>query len=82
MKVDIITPEQQLSFENVSLLQLPGVDGLFEILPGHAPLISALGKGKAKMVVGSETRFFSVSGGVAEVLKDYIKVMAEMVCSE
>ena len=80
MKVEIITPEQQLALEEVSLVQLPGADGLFEILNDHAPLISALGKGKAKVVVAGETRNYNISGGVVEVLKNHVKVMTE-VCS-
>ncbi len=81
MRVDIITPETELCWDQVSLLQLPGVDGLFEILNGHAPLIAALGNGKAKMEVAGETRHFTLKGGVVEVLNDHIKVMTES-CAE
>lgn len=77
MKVDIITPEKQLTLDNVSLVQLPGIDGLFEILKGHAPLISALGEGKAKMTVANETKYFTLRQGVVEVLKDHVKIMTE-----
>jgi len=81
MRVDIITPETEQSWDQVSLLQLPGADGLFEILKGHAPLIAALGNGKAKMEVSGETRHFFLKGGVVEVLNDHIKVMTES-CEE
>ena len=77
MRVDIITPETELSWDNVSLLQLTGTDGLFEILKGHAPLIAALGEGKAKMEVAGETKLFTLKGGVVEVLNNHIKVMTE-----
>ena len=81
MRVDIITPETVLRWDQVSLLQLTGADGLFEILKGHAPLIAALGNGKAKMEVAGETRHFTLKGGVVEVLDDHIKVMTES-CEE
>lgn len=77
MKVEVITPEQQLTLDNVSLVQLPGVDGLFEILKGHAPLIAALGKGSAKMEVAGETKYYTVQHGVVEVLQDHVKIMTE-----
>lgn len=77
MNVDVITPENQLSWEGVSLVQLPGRDGLFEVLKGHAPMIAALGNGKAKMEASGETKFFSVNGGVVEILSDHIKIMTE-----
>ena len=59
-------------------MQLPGIDGLFEILNSHAPLISALKKGKVKVVDGqNETQYFDVRGGVVEVLDNKVLVLAE-----
>ena len=81
MKVDIITPEHQLNIDEVTLIQLPGMDGLFEILKDHAPMISALGVGKAKLEVAGETRFYQIEHGVVEVLKNHVKIMTEA-CSE
>ncbi|NTW21313.1 MAG: hypothetical protein HGA42_17775, partial [Nostocales cyanobacterium W4_Combined_metabat2_030] len=49
MRLEIITPEQTLFSGEVSLVQLPGIDGSFEILNDHAPLISALAAGKIKI---------------------------------
>ena len=77
MKVEIITPEMQQTWEDVSLVQLPGTDGLFEVLKGHAPLIAALGNGKAKIEVSGETKWFVLKGGVVEVLNDLIRIMTE-----
>lgn len=77
MKVDIITPEQQMTLEDVNLVQLPGVDGLFEILNNHAPLISVLGKGRAKIDVKGEIKFYTIQKGVVEVLRNHVKIMTE-----
>ena len=50
MKVDIITPDTTLfSGDQVQLVQLPGIDGSFEILNDHAPLISILKSGTIKL---------------------------------
>ena len=48
MNLEIITPGKELFKGEVSLVQLPGLDGLFEVLNNHAPLISALREGKVK----------------------------------
>ncbi len=48
MLLEILTPEKKLFSGNVQGVQLPGVDGLFEILDKHAPLVSALGIGKTR----------------------------------
>jgi F-type H+-transporting ATPase subunit epsilon len=79
MKVDIITPDSELfSGENISLVQLPGIDGSFEIMNNHAPLISVLKQGKIKVVPkGSTPLFFDVKGGVIEVKNNKVIILAE-----
>ena len=49
MKLEIITPETTIFEGEVTLVQLPGIDGSFEILNNHAPLISVLKEGKIKV---------------------------------
>ena len=46
MNLEIITPDKTIYKGEADLVQLPGIDGSFEILNNHAPLISALVKGK------------------------------------
>lgn len=78
MLLEIITPEKQLFNGEVNLIQLPGIDGLFEILNNHAPMIAALGKGRVKIQPDEgETMFFEINGGVLEVLKNKILVLAD-----
>ncbi len=78
MNIEIITPDKTLFEGEVNLVQLPGIDGSFEILKNHAPLISVLGKGKIKVKIDdNQTEFFEVNGGVIEVLKNKILILAE-----
>ena len=78
MKLDITTPDQQLFSGEASLVQLPGLDGLFEILENHAPLVAALKKGKIKVqTADGDTEFYDINGGTAEVLHNNILVLAE-----
>jgi len=53
MHLEIITPETKIFTGEVEAVQLPGLDGLFQVLKGHAPIISALGKGKVKVDLSS-----------------------------
>ncbi len=53
MHLEIITPETKIFAGEVEAVQLPGLDGLFQVLKGHAPIISALGKGKVKVDLSS-----------------------------
>ncbi|MEI6885830.1 MAG: ATP synthase F1 subunit epsilon [Bacteroidota bacterium] len=79
MKVDIITPDSTLfSGDQVVLVQLPGIDGSFEVLNDHAPLISILKKGKVKLQnKGEKEQFFDINGGVIEVLSNKVLILAE-----
>ncbi len=80
MKVEIITPDSTIfTGDNVGLIQLPGIDGSFEVLNNHAPLISVLQKGKVKLINKGEKeeQFFEIKGGVIEVLNNKIMILAE-----
>ena len=78
MNIEIITPDKTLFEGTATLVQLPGIDGSFEILNNHAPLISVLGKGKIKIEnKDKKTEYFEVNGGVIEVLKNKILILAE-----
>jgi F-type H+-transporting ATPase subunit epsilon len=80
VKVEIITPDSTIfTGNNVGLIQLPGIDGSFEVLNNHAPLISVLRKGKIKVINKGEKeeQFFEINGGVIEVLNNKVLVLAE-----
>lgn len=49
MHLEIITPETKIFSGEIEAVQLPGVDGLFQILNGHAPIISSLNQGNVKV---------------------------------
>jgi F-type H+-transporting ATPase subunit epsilon len=79
MKLEILTPDRVVfSGDNVTLVQLPGIDGSFEIMNDHAPLISVLKKGVIKVLTKEGSpQFFDINGGVIEVLNNKVQVLAE-----
>jgi len=77
MTLDILTPEKKLYSGEVTLVQLPGVDGLFEILNNHAPIISALGSGTIKVKSATGEKNFTISGGFVECVSNKVIVCAE-----
>ena len=78
MKLDITTPDKQLFSGEANLVQLPGLDGLFEVLKDHAPLVAALKKGQIKVELNDgQTEYYDINGGTVEVLKNNILVLAE-----
>jgi F-type H+-transporting ATPase subunit epsilon len=81
MKLEILTPEKVLYSGEASLVQLPGVGGLFELLNNHAPIIAALAKGKIKYKTPTETYTLSITGGFAECLNNNVSVLVEGLAS-
>jgi F-type H+-transporting ATPase subunit epsilon len=78
MKIEIITPDSTVYIGEVSLAKFPGLDGSFEVLNNHAPMIAALKKGTIKVIDAKKSVLtFDVNGGVVEVLKNNIQVLAE-----
>ena len=65
MEVQIITPDTTLFDGNAEMVVVPGVDGLIGILDNHAPLVSALKKGKVKVKTSDKEETFDIEGGVA-----------------
>jgi len=77
MLLEIITPDKKLFEGEVSSVTVPGKKGKFQMLNRHAPVISALKKGKIKIKTSQGVQQFDVNGGVVEMQKNKIIVLAE-----
>ena len=78
MQLEIITAESQLYSGEVTSVKLPGMDGEFEILNNHAPVISTLDKGIIRVIDNNnKTENFEVNGGVIEMQNNKIIVLSD-----
>ncbi|MDB5247446.1 MAG: atpC [Segetibacter sp.] len=78
MTLEILTPEKRIYSGEVYGVQLPGIDGKFEVLNRHAPIVSALGKGNLKVLKDkTTTAHFRIEGGFVEVLNNKATVLVE-----
>ena len=79
MHLEILTPESRIFTGTVRLISLPGSNGIFEILKGHAPLISTLETGKIKVIDASGiTQYFDIIRGVVECMDNKIHVLVNI----
>ena len=76
-KFELVSPERVLISEDVEQVVLPGGDGDFAVLVGHAPLISTLRAGVLDVTAPSGRKQLLVKGGFAEVEPDRLTVLAE-----
>ena len=75
---DLVSPERMLMSEDVDMVTLPGTEGYFGVLAGHAPVISALRPGVIEVKrEGSPDLKLFVRGGFAEVDQKKVIVLAE-----
>lgn len=92
MYVEIVTPEAILYKGKVSSVTVPSIQGAFQILENHAPIIAVLGKGEIRLNGSSTTEFFveerfekegknelilSINGGTIEQKDNRTIILAE-----
>jgi F-type H+-transporting ATPase subunit epsilon len=75
---ELVSPERLLLARAVEMVVVPGSEGYFGVLPGHAPLVSTLKSGVIDVYDGGviSDRIF-VGGGFAEVTPERCTVLAE-----
>ena len=78
LKVRLVTPDRILVDQTADAVEVPGKSGYFEVLYGHAPLLSEIGAGEVRLHGGeSGDQRYSVARGFAEVLPDRVTILAE-----
>ena len=78
LTLEIVTPERSLASEEVDEVQLPGADGYFGVLPGHAPLLATLQVGELWYRIGQEKHYLAIAFGFVEVLPERVTVLAQI----
>ena len=74
----ILTPEGNAFDGEVAFVGAQALDGQVGILPRHAPLLTALGKGSLRVkLTGGEEKKWQIDGGFMEVLNNEVSVVAE-----
>jgi len=78
MTLEILTPEKKIFSGDVYGVQLPGINGSFEILDKHAPMVSPLKSGNLKVLSDkTATTSYKIQGGFVEVLNNKTTVLIE-----
>ena len=78
VQFELVTPERLLLSEMVEMVVVPGTEGNFGVLPGHAPLISSIRPGTIDVYEGQTvTRRIFIVSGIAEVTPERCTVLAD-----
>lgn len=76
LHLEVVSPESSLVDELVDDVQAPASDGYIGILPGHAPLLTALGGGVLTFTQNGEKRHIALVDGFMEAKPDHVRVLA------
>ncbi len=78
LQLKIVSPEK-IEFDGaVESVLVPGTMGQFEILTGHAPIISSLGEGQVVYTAPDGKHTIDICGGFVEVQKNKVSLCIEL----
>jgi len=76
--LEIVTPERKILTVHASEVVVPGVEGYFGVLPGHAPFLTRLGVGEISYKDSTGTHYLAAADGVVEVLPNRVTILARL----
>lgn len=78
LNVEIVSPDRRVFKGDALGVRAPGVEGSFEVLYNHAPMVAAFGVGSIRVTTaGGQHIYYATSGGFLEVLENDVTVLAE-----
>lgn len=76
--VEIVSPDERVFKGEALGVKAPGVNGSFEVLSDHAPMVAAFGLGSIRVTTAAGDHiFYATSGGFLEILDNNVTVLAE-----
>ncbi len=78
MDLIALTPEKEIYNGKIKSVKVPGSNGQFEILKGHAPIVASLSKGEVRILNNKgEKTVFNIEKGFVEVLKNEVSLLIQ-----
>lgn len=78
LTLELATPSKLVVSVEADEVVIPGSEGYFGVLPGHAPLLATLGTGELTYRVGRDEHHVAIACGFAEVRNDKVIVLADV----
>jgi F-type H+-transporting ATPase subunit epsilon len=78
---DLVSPEKMAFSGEVDQVDVPGAEGDFGVLAGHAPVVAAIRPGILTVIAGGTKQKIIVLGGLAEVSEKGLTVLADVATS-
>lgn len=76
MMISVLTPTGEVFEGEISAVNVPGVNGAFEVRRNHAPIVSALQTGRVRLTkMNGEQMNFDIEKGFIEVLQNQVALL-------
>jgi F-type H+-transporting ATPase subunit epsilon len=75
---DLVSPEKLAFSGDVDQVDIPGIEGDFGVLAGHAPVVASIRPGILTVTAGGSQQKIIVLGGLAEVSEKGLTVLADV----
>jgi len=76
--LEIVTPERKILAVKASEVVVPGIEGYFGVLPGHAPFLTRIGVGEISYKDSMGTHYLAAAEGFVEVLPNRVTILARI----
>ncbi|MBL7818766.1 MAG: ATP synthase F1 subunit epsilon [Saprospiraceae bacterium] len=78
MNITVLTPDKEVFKGEITSVKVPGTGGEFQVLKNHAPVVSALSKGKVAITKADGGKLnFSIEKGFIEVLRNEVSLLVQ-----
>lgn len=78
MELIALTPEKELFKGPINSVKVPGINGQFEILNGHAPIVASLAEGEVRILDDNNERItFNIMSGFIEVINNEVSLLIQ-----
>lgn len=78
MQLIVLSPEKELFSGEIKSILLPGIEGKFQILNNHAPLVAALTSGEVEVKKENGEKFsYQIDQGIIEVVDNQVSLLVE-----
>lgn len=78
IRLKVVMPRRLAVEAEVREVRIPGLGGELGVLPGHRPLVAALGRGPVRYWEGGEEETLSVRGGYADIRPEQVLIFTEL----
>ena len=79
LKFDLVSPEKLVLSAEVDMVEVPGAEGDFGVLPNHTPVMAMLRPGTLTVESDGKRQSFELDGGFVDVTPEGVTVLAETI---